>query len=238
MPALKEKVAIITGGSSGIGLAIAKCFVSEGAYVFITSRRQSELDKAVAEIGKNVTAIQGDVSKLEDLDRLYSAVSSKGRKIDVVVANAGFVEMGPIATATPEFFDRTFDTNARGAFFTVQKALPLMNDGGSIILITSAGKNKATPGRSAYSGTKAALRSFVRTWTMELKDRGIRSNVLSPGSHRNTDPRRLVRLERGYGSGKGAIRKSDSAWQDGPARGDCCGSAISGVKRGQLYYRH
>jgi NAD(P)-dependent dehydrogenase (short-subunit alcohol dehydrogenase family) len=182
MPALQGRVAVITGGSSGIGLAIAKRFVSEGAYVFITSRRQTELDKAVAEIGKNVTAVQGDVSKLEDLDRLYSAVSSKGRRIDVVVANAGFVEKGPITTATPEHFDRTFDTNARGAFFTVQKALPLMNDGGSIILVASAGKNKATPGRSAYSATKAALRAFVRTWTMELKDRGIRSNVLSPGA--------------------------------------------------------
>ncbi len=182
MPALQGKVAIITGGSSGIGLAIAKRFVAEGAYVFITSRRQSELDKAVGEIGRNVTSIQGDVSQLEDLDRLYAAVSSEGRRIDIVVANAGFVEKAPVATATPEHFDRTFNTNARGAFFTVQKALPLMNDGGSIILITSAGKDKATPGRSAYSGTKAALRSFVRTWTIELKDRGIRSNVLSPGA--------------------------------------------------------
>jgi NAD(P)-dependent dehydrogenase (short-subunit alcohol dehydrogenase family) len=182
MPALQGKVAIITDGSSGIGLAIAKRFVSEGAYVFITSRRQSELDKAVAEIGKNVTAVQGDVSKLEDLDRLYSVVSSQGRRIDVVVAGAGLVVMAPITTATLEQFDRTFDTNARGAFFTVQKALSLMNDGGSIILIASAGKNRATPGRSLYSRTKAALRSFVRTWTMELKDRGIRSNVLSPGA--------------------------------------------------------
>jgi NAD(P)-dependent dehydrogenase (short-subunit alcohol dehydrogenase family) len=182
MPALQGKVAIITGGSSGIGLAIAKRFVSEGAYVFITSRRQSELDKAVAEVGENVTAVQGDVSKLEDLDRLYSAVSSQGRRIDVVVAGAGLVVLAPITTATLEQFDQTFDTNARGAFFTVQKALPLMNDGGSIILIASAGKNKATPSRSLYSGTKAALRAFVRTWTMELKDRGIRSNVLSPGA--------------------------------------------------------
>jgi NAD(P)-dependent dehydrogenase (short-subunit alcohol dehydrogenase family) len=182
MLALNNKVAVITGGSSGIGLAIAKRFVSEGAYVFITSRRQSELDKAVAEIGKNVTAVQGDVSKLEDLDRLYSTVSAEGRRIDVVVAGAGFVVIAPLTTATLDQFDQTFDTNARGAFFTVQKALPLMNDGGSIILIASAGKNKATPGRSLYSGTKAALRAFVRTWTMELKDRGIRSNVLSPGA--------------------------------------------------------
>ena len=181
MSALKGKVAVITGGSRGIGLAIAKRFVREGAYVFITSRRQSELDKAVVEIGKNVTAIQGDVSKLEDLDRLYSTVAMENRKIDVVVANAAIVELAPIKTATPEHFDRTFDTNARGPFFTVQKALPLMNDGGSIILVASAGKTKATPGRSTYSGAKAALRAFVRTWTMELKDRGIRSNVLSPG---------------------------------------------------------
>ena len=182
MPALQGKVAIITGGSSGIGLAIAKRFVSEGAEVFITGRRQSELDKAVAEIGRNVTAVQGDVAMLEDLDRLYAAIAAQGRRIDIVVANAGMVLLAPITTATPEQFDQTFDTNARGAFFTVQKALPLMNDGGSIILIASAGKNKATPGRSLYSGTKAALRSFVRTWTLELKDRGIRSNVLSPGA--------------------------------------------------------
>ena len=182
MPALEGKVAVITGGSSGIGLAIAKRFVSEGAYVFITSRRESELDKAVTDIGNSVTAVQGDVSKLEDLDRLYSIISSEKRKIDVVFANAGFVGVGPITTATPEFFDQTFNTNVRGTFFTVQKALPLMNDGGSIILIASAGKDKATPGRSAYSGTKAALRSFVRTWTIELKERGIRSNVLSPGA--------------------------------------------------------
>src|SRR5271168_2048160 len=182
MPALQGKVAIITGGSSGIGLAIAKRFVAEGAYVFITSRRRPELDKAVAEIGKNVTAIQGDVSKLEDLDRLFSTVAEQNRKIDVVVANAGVVEIAPLRTATPEHFDQIFDTNARGAFFTVQKALPLINDGASIILVASAGKTKATPGRSTYSGTKAALRAFVRTWTMELRDRGIRSNVLSPGA--------------------------------------------------------
>jgi NAD(P)-dependent dehydrogenase (short-subunit alcohol dehydrogenase family) len=182
MSALQGKVAVITGGSSGIGLAIAKRFVSEGAYVFMTSRRQPELDKAVEEIGKNVTGVQGDVSKLEDLDRLYFTIAKQNRKVDVVVANAGFVEIAPITTATPEHFDKVFDTNARGAFFTVQKALPLMNDGGSIILVASAGKTKATPGRSTYSGTKAALRAFVRTWTMELKDRHIRSNVLSPGA--------------------------------------------------------
>jgi NAD(P)-dependent dehydrogenase (short-subunit alcohol dehydrogenase family) len=182
MGALTGKVAVITGGTSGIGLATAKRFVLEGAYVFITGRRRAELDKAVAEIGKNVTAVQGDVSVIEDLDRLYSTIAGQSRKIDVVVANAGVFEMASIKTATPEQFDRVFNTIARGAFFTVQKALPLMNDGGSIILVASAGKTKATPGRSTYSGAKAALRAFVRTWTMELRDRGIRSNVLSPGA--------------------------------------------------------
>ena len=202
MPALQGKVAIITGGSSGIGLAIAKRFVLEGAYVFITGRRQPELEKAASEIGKDVTVVQGDVSNLEDLDRLYSAVSSQDRRIDIVVAGAGLVLMAPVTTATVDEFDRTFDTNARGAFFTVQKALPLMNDGGSIILIASAGKNKATPGRSLYSGSKAALRSFVRTWTMELKDRGIRSNVLSPGATETPILEDLFGSKEGAAAGK------------------------------------
>jgi NAD(P)-dependent dehydrogenase (short-subunit alcohol dehydrogenase family) len=182
MSALKGKVAVITGGSSGIGLATAKRFVEEGAYVFITGRRQGELDKAVAEIGKNVTAVQGDVSKLADLDRLYKEVAAKKGKVDVVVANAGFVEMVPTAAATPEHFDRTFNINARGAYFTVQRALPILNDGGSIILVGSGVWLKGYPAYGTYSATKAALRSFVRTWTTELKDRKIRANVISPGA--------------------------------------------------------
>ena len=181
MPALKNKIAIVTGGSSGIGLATAKRFVEEGAYVFIAGRRQTELDAAVAEIGSNVTAVKADVSKLEDLDHLNETVAKKG-KIDIVFAGAAFVEKALTPTATPEHFDKTFNTNARGVCFTVQKGLPHLNDGASVILVASAGKNKGFPGRSTYSASKAALRSFARTWTNELKDRKIRTNVLSPGA--------------------------------------------------------
>ena len=180
MSLLKNKIAVVTGGSSGIGLATAKRFVEEGAYVFIAGRRQAELDKAVAEIGKNVTGVKTDISKLDDLDRFYETVAKKG-KIDVIFAGAAFVEKMMTAAVTPEHFDKTFNTNARGTYFTVQKALPYLNDGASIILVASAGKNKGFPGRSTYSATKAALRSFARTWTSELKDRKIRTNVLSPG---------------------------------------------------------
>lgn len=180
MPLLKNKIAVVTGGSSGIGLATAKRFVEEGAYVFIAGRRQAELDKAVAEIGKNVTGIKADISNLDDLDHLYDTVAKEG-KIDVIFANAAFVEKTMTAVATPEHFDKTFNINARGTYFSVQKALPHLNDGASIILVASAGKNKGLPGRSTYSATKAALRSFARTWTSELKDRKIRTNVLSPG---------------------------------------------------------
>lgn len=181
MSLLKNKIAIVTGGSSGIGLATAKRFAEEGAYVFIAGRRQAEIDEAVAEIGENVTGVKTDISNLDDLDRLYETVARKG-KIDAIFANAAFVEKTMTASATPEHFDKTFNTNARGTYFTVQKALPYLNDGASIILVASAGKNKGLPGRSAYSATKAAIRSFARTWTSELKDRGIRTNVLSPGA--------------------------------------------------------
>ena len=177
---LKIKIAVVTGGSSGIGLATAKRFVAEGAYVFIAGRRQAELDNAVAEIGKNVTAVKADISKLDDLDRFYEIVAKKG-KIDVIFACAAFVEKVMTATVTPQHFDKTFNTNARGSYFTVQKALPYLNDGASIILVASAGKNMGLPGRSTYSATKAALRSLARTWTSEFKDRKIRTNVLSPG---------------------------------------------------------
>jgi NAD(P)-dependent dehydrogenase (short-subunit alcohol dehydrogenase family) len=180
MPLLKNKIAVVTGGTSGIGLATAKRFVEEGAYVFIAGRRQAELDKAVAEIGSNVTGIKTDISNLDDLGRLYETVAKKG-KIDVIFAAAAFVEKTMTAAVTPEHFDQTFNTNARGTYFTVQKALPHLNDGASIILVASAGKNKGMPGRSTYSASKAALRSFARTWTNELKDRKIRTNVLSPG---------------------------------------------------------
>ena len=177
---LQGKLAVITGGTSGIGLATAKLFVKEGAYVFITGRRQRELDAAVQAIGRNVTGVQGDVARLADLDRLYEAVKTKGR-IDVVFANAGVAEFAPLGKITEEHFDKLFNTNVKGTLFTVQKALPLLNDGGSIILNGSVGSVKGTPAFGVYGATKAALRSFVRTWTSDLKDRHIRSNVVSPG---------------------------------------------------------
>ncbi len=166
MSSLRNKVAVVTGGSNGIGLATAKRFVDEGAYVFIAGRRQADLDKAVKEIGDNVAAIEADVSKIEDLDRLYTTVAERKGRIDVVVACPAYVERVLTKDVTPEHFDRTFDTTVRGTYFTVQKALPMMNDGGSIILIGSLGTVKGFPTRSTYNGAKAALGAFVRTWTM------------------------------------------------------------------------
>ncbi|MGC1550987.1 MAG: glucose 1-dehydrogenase [Rhodanobacter sp.] len=180
MNKLAGKIAVITGGTTGIGLAAAKLFVNEGAYVFITGRRQKELDEAVAEIGNNVTGIQGDISKMSDLDRLYEAVKTKGR-IDIVFANAGVGDFAPLGQITEEHFDKIFDINVKGTLFTVQKALPLLNDGGSIILTGSVASMKGTPAFGVYGASKAAIRNFVRAWTVELKDRRIRSNVLSPG---------------------------------------------------------
>ena len=177
---LQGKVAVITGGTSGIGLATAKLFVKEGAYVFITGRRQKELDEAVKAIGSNATGVQGDVARLADLDRLYEAVKTKGRS-DIVFANAGAAEFAPLGKITEEHFDKLFGTNVKGTLFTVQKALPLMHSGGSIILNGSVASVKGTPAFGVYGATKAALRSFVRTWTSDLKDRHIRSNVVSPG---------------------------------------------------------
>lgn len=181
MSLLKNKIAVVTGGSSGIGLATAERFAEQGAHVFIAGRRQAELDTAVAQIGENVTRVKTDISKLDDLDRLSETVAKRG-KIDVLFAGAAFVEKMMTPEATPEHFDKIFNTNARGTYFTVQKALPYLNDGASIILVAAAGKNKGMPGRSAYSATKAAIRSYARTWTNELKERGIRTNVISPGA--------------------------------------------------------
>jgi len=180
MGKLQGKLALITGGTTGIGLASAKLFVEEGAYVFITGRRQKELDEAVKAIGSNVTGVQGDVAKLADLDRLYETVGKKGR-LDIVFANAGFGEFAPLGKITEQHFDSLFNTNVKGALFTVQKSLPLLNDGGSIILTGSVAGSKGTPAFGTYGATKAAVRNFVRAWTVELKDRRIRSNVLSPG---------------------------------------------------------
>ena len=180
---LEGKVAVITGGSSGIGLATAQRFVDEGAYVFITSHRQSELDAAVKQIGKNnVTAVQGDVSNLEDLDRLYAKVKEQKGRIDILFANAGIVEFAPLGAITESHFDKIFSVNVKGLLFTVQKALPLFQDGdGSIILTASVGGSKADPAMSVYGATKAPIRSFARTWTVELKHRKIRVNAISPG---------------------------------------------------------
>jgi NAD(P)-dependent dehydrogenase (short-subunit alcohol dehydrogenase family) len=178
---LQGKVAVITGGATGIGFAAAKLFVEEGAYVYITGRRQKELDEAVKAIGNNVTGVQGDVSNLADLDRLYETVETEGRRIDVVFANAGFAAFAPLGSVTEEHFDLLFNINVKGTLFTVQKALPLLNDGSSIILTGSVGSAKGTPAFWVYGATKAAIRNFVRAWSIELKDRRIRSNVLSPG---------------------------------------------------------
>jgi NAD(P)-dependent dehydrogenase (short-subunit alcohol dehydrogenase family) len=181
MSKLTGKVAVITGGGTGIGLAIARRFVSEGAHVFVVGRRQAELDKAKALMGEDLTTVQGDVTSFDDLDRLVDTVRAEKGVVDVIVTNAGLVEQAPIDTATPEHFDRTFNLNARAMFFTVQKLLPLMTHGSSIVLVSSAMHSLGIPGHSAYAATKAAVRSFSRTWAAELKDRGIRVNTLSPG---------------------------------------------------------
>src|ERR1700761_1247533 len=178
---LRGKVAVITGGTSGIGLAAANLFVREGAYVFITGRRQKELDEAMKAIGSNVAGVQGDVAEPADLDRLYDTVGRVKGRIDVVFANAGVAEFAPLGSITEEHFDKLFHINVKGTLFTVQKALPLLNDGGSIILTGSVAGVKGTPAFGVYGATKAAVRNFVRAWTVELKDRHIRSNVLSPG---------------------------------------------------------
>ena len=178
---LSGKIALVTGGSSGIGLATAKRFVSEGAYVFITGRRQPELDAAVKLIGSDVTGIRGDVSNLADLDRVYAAIKSEKGRLDILFANAGGGGLAPLGQITEEHFDKTFNTNVRGLLFTVQKALPLMPPGSSIILNASTTSIKGTPAFSVYSATKAAVRSFARNWTLDLKEHKIRVNAVSPG---------------------------------------------------------
>jgi NAD(P)-dependent dehydrogenase (short-subunit alcohol dehydrogenase family) len=181
MGKLQGKVAVVTGGTSGIGLATAKLFVQEGGSVYITGRRQKELDEAVKELGNNATGVQGDVANLADLDRLYATIEANKQRIDIVFANAGVAAFVALGSVTEEDFDKLFNINVKGTLFTVQKALPLMNDGGSIILTGSVASIKGTPAFWIYGATKAAIRNFVRAWTVELKDRRIRSNVLSPG---------------------------------------------------------
>lgn len=181
MNKLEGKVAVITGGNSGIGLATAKRFVAEGAYVFVTGRRQTELNVAVRDIGKNVTDVQGDVSNLADLDRLYSIVKQQKGRIDILFANAGLGEFSTLGEISEAHFDKTFDVNVKGLLFTVQKAVPLFKDGGSIILNSSIAASKGVEGFSVYSASKAAVRSFARTWTVDLRYRKIRVNAISPG---------------------------------------------------------
>ena len=181
MGRLEGKVAVITAATSGMALATAKLFVKEGAYVFITGRQQDKLDKAAKLIGQNVTAVQGDASNLADLDRLYATVKKEKGRIDVLFASAGFGEFAKIGEITEEHFDKTFNLNVRGTLFTVQKALPLFADGGSIFLNGSITSIKGFPNFSVYSASKAAVRSFARTWLVDLKDRKIRVNILSPG---------------------------------------------------------
>lgn len=181
MGKLQGKVALVTGGSSGIGLATARQFVEEGAFVDITGRRQKELDDAVESIGRNVSGVLGDVANLKDLDRLFEQVKKEKGALDVVFANAGGGDMLPLGSITEEHFDKTFGTNVRGLLFTVQKALPLLKDGSSVILTASTAATTGTPNFSVYSATKAAVRSFARTWTLDLKERQIRVNAVSPG---------------------------------------------------------
>ena len=181
MGKLEGKIALVTGGNSGIGLAAAKRFVTEGAYVFITGRREPELAAAVKEIGRNVTGIPGDVSNLGDLDRLFAQIEREKGKLDVVFANAGVAKAAPFGTITEEFYESIFNVNVKGLLFTVQKALPLLPDGASIILNASINASKGLPTNSVYAATKAAVRSFARTWTTDLKERRIRVNAVSPG---------------------------------------------------------
>jgi NAD(P)-dependent dehydrogenase (short-subunit alcohol dehydrogenase family) len=182
MGRLEGKIALITGGNGGIGLATAKRFVSEGAHVFITGRREAELAAAVREIGKNVTGVRGDVSNLEDLDRLFAQIQREKGRLDIVFANAGIAKYARFGEITEELYDSIFDINVKGLLFTVQKALPLLPDGASIILNASIVASKGLSSNSVYSASKAAIRSFARTWTTDLKDRRIRVNAVSPGS--------------------------------------------------------
>jgi NAD(P)-dependent dehydrogenase (short-subunit alcohol dehydrogenase family) len=205
MKKLEGKIAVITGGSSGIGLATAQRFAIEGAHVFITGRRQSELDEAVKRIGEKATGVQGDMSNLADLDRLYATVKQQKGQMDILFANAGIGEFSPLEKISEEHFDKTFDVNVKGVLFTVQKALPLFNEGGSIILNSSTAGTKAMDGTSVYSASKAAVRSFARTWTLELKSRKIRVNALSPGP---IDTPGLNNFVNGLGMSEELIKKT------------------------------
>jgi NAD(P)-dependent dehydrogenase (short-subunit alcohol dehydrogenase family) len=216
MSKLENKVAVISGGTSGIGLAIAQRFVEEGAHVFIFGRRQDALDEAARRISANVTAIQADASRLEDLDRVADAVRSARGTVDVVVSNAALVEQVPLPEITPDHYDRTFALNAKAPLFFVQKMLPMMGSGGSIILVASAMHTMGLANHSTYAATKAALRSYSRTWAAEFKDSGIRANTLSPGvvdtpmlDSQASTPEQAAEIRRGYAAYTPMLRLAD-----------------------------
>ena len=211
MGKLEGKSALMTGGNSGIGLATAKQFVHEGAYVFITGRREPELAAAVKEIGSNVTAVQGDMSNLGDLDRLFAHIQRETGRLDIVFANAGVATYAPLGSITEELYDAIFDINVKGVLFTVQKALPLMPDGASIILNASIVASKGLPANSVYSATKAAVRSFARTWTTDLKDRHIRVNAVSPGPIETPGLNDLVASSGAGGAGEQRMKALSNA---------------------------
>ncbi len=196
---LEGKIALITGGTTGIGLASAQEFVAQGATVFITGRRQAELDKAVAAIGPRAIGIQGDVAKLDDLDRIYREISEKAGHLDILFANAGGGDMLPLGSITEEHFDRIFDANVKGTLFTVQKALPLLRDGASILLTSSTTSVQGKENFSVYSASKAAVRNFARSWLLDLKPRRIRVNAISPGPVRTPGLAGLVPAEHAQG---------------------------------------
>jgi NAD(P)-dependent dehydrogenase (short-subunit alcohol dehydrogenase family) len=217
MSRLEDKVAIVTGGNSGIGLAISQRFVKEGAHVFIIARRQDALDEAVKLIGANVTAIPADLTKLEDIDRVAEAVRSAKGRVDVVVSSAGITEQVPLPEITPEHYARTFDLNCRAPLFLVQKMLPMMGRGGSIILVASAIHYMGLANHSTYAATKAALRSYSRTWAAEFKDSGIRANTLSPGpvetpilDSQASTPEQAAEIRRGYAAYIPMLRLGDA----------------------------
>ena len=216
MKKLEGKVAVITGGSSGIGFATAQRFISDGAYVFITGRRQNELDAAVKQIGKeNVSGVQGDVSNLADLNRLYASLKEKKGGVDILFANAGVGELLPLGAITEAHFDRTFGINVKGLLFTVQKALPLFHDGGSIILNASIAASKGIEESSVYNATKAAIRSFARTWTVELKQRKIRVNAISPGMIDTPGLNGLAQSQEQIEQFKTSLCIHGTSWEDG-----------------------
>jgi NAD(P)-dependent dehydrogenase (short-subunit alcohol dehydrogenase family) len=238
MSKLNGKIAVITGGSSGIGLAAARKFVEEGAHVFIMGRRQSELDKAKAEIGRNVSTVQGDVANLGDLDRLYKTVRDEKGALDIVVASAGFVERVLTQDATPAHFDKTFAINARGVYFTAQKALPLMRKGGSVVLVSSGLHLKGLPEHGTYAATKAAVRSFARTWAMEWKDRGIRVNTLSPGAIDTPIIDGQFKTREEADGCAGFLLDHHAARPHRPPGRDGVGHPVPGLRRQQLQHRH